>query len=253
MEKLKANPGKKLLIKVNKDHYARFPIKTPVLKSGDNLSEVLIKYVKPHLYPGDTIIISEKMVAITQGRGYCIDDIKPSFTAKLLAKYVYKSPYGIGLGSPWTMELALREAGYFKILFAAFAAAITKPFGVKGVFYKIAGKNIAAIDGPCSYTLPPYNKYAVLAPAKPNKIAKELSEVIGTSIAIVDANDLGVDIVGKSTSSLSDDFIKAAIKDNPLGQSTQQTPIGIIRRVKIVRKLPLPSQNSKSLKSKIGA
>jgi len=40
-----------------------------------------------------------------------IKDIRPSFLAKFLVKFVHKSPYGIGLGSPWTMELAIKEGG----------------------------------------------------------------------------------------------------------------------------------------------
>jgi len=60
------------------------------------------------------------------------------------------------------MELAIREAGALRIIFASFAALLTKPFGIKGIFYKVAGNNINAIDGPCDYTLPPYNKYAKL-------------------------------------------------------------------------------------------
>ena len=104
-----------------------------------------------------------------------------------------------------------------------------------------------------SYTLPPYNKYAVLAPAKPNEVAKELSKVLDTAVIIVDANDLGVDIVGKSTDKISDDFIKSAIKDNPLGQSAQQTPIGIIRKVNIIKKVTIPTKSSKLIKVKIGA
>lgn len=252
MQRLRANPGKKALRCIDNCFYVRLPVRTHVVKNDDNLTDVLIKYAKPHLRTNDIVFISEKMVAITQGRAFFIDDIKPSFMAKFLSKYVYKSPHGIGLGSPWTMELALREAGYLKILFAALAAAVTKPFGIKGVFYKICGRGIAAIDGPCSYTLPPYNKYAVLAPAKPNEVAKELSKVLDTAVIIVDANDLGVDIVGKSTDKISDDFIKSAIKDNPLGQSAQQTPIGIIRKVNIVKKVTIPAKSSKLIKVKIG-
>ncbi len=244
MKRLIANPEKKLLRTVNGDIYARYPVKTHVVKNGDDLLEVMNKYVRPFVKPNDIIFVSEKMVAITQGRAYCIDDIKPSFTAKFLSKFVYKSPYGIGLGSPWTMELALREVGYFRILFAAFAAAITKPFGIRGVFYKISGRKIAAIDGPCSYTLPPYNKYAVLAPLNPDKVAKEISDSLGATVVIVDANDLGVDIIGKSSKNISNEFIKNAIQDNPLGQSAQQTPIGIIRKVKIKLKLPMPKKKS---------
>lgn len=253
MKRLRTNAGKKLLIAVDGASYSRLPIKTHVVTAQDNLEQIIIDYVKPHVKKKDVVFISEKMIAITQGRAFNIADIKPSFLANVLCKYVYKSPYGIGLGSPWTMELAIREAGYFKILLAAFLSAITKPFGMKGVFYKVAGRNIAAIDGPCSYTLPPYDKYAVLSPTKPNETAKNLSSILGVPVVIVDANDLGVDIIGGTISEQNQEFIKKALKDNPLGQSKEQTPIGIIRRTSIKQRVPYPnySKNIVRLKVKI--
>lgn len=229
---LKPNPGKSLIIDVDGKMWARYPIKTHVIKPGEDLTEVVKKYVSPYLISDDLVFISEKIVAISQGRAFPIEDIKPSFWAKLLSKFVTKSPYGIGLGSPWTMELAIREAGLLRILFAAFISAITKPFGIKGLFYKVAGKNISAIDGPTPYTLPPYNRYAKLPPKDPDKVAKKLSEVLGCPVVIVDANDLGVSSLGKSHKYISEDFVRKVFRDNPLGQSSQQTPLCIVRRVK---------------------
>lgn len=147
-----------------------------------------------------------------------------------MVKFVHKSPYGIGLGSPYTMELAIREAGVIRILLGVVAAAVTKPFGMKGVFYRVVGKNINAIDGPCDYTIPPYNEYAKLGPAKPNKVAEEIEKKTGHKTVIIDANDLGVVVLGKSDRTISDDFCKKVFKDNPLGQSKEQTPICIVRK-----------------------
>jgi len=177
------------------------------------------------------LFISEKIVAISQGRAYPIKEIKPSFLAKFLVKFVYKSPYGIGLRSPWTMELAIREAGILRIIAGIIAAAFTKPFGIRGVFYKVVGKNINAIDGPCSYTLPPYNEYAKLGPYKPNEVAQKLKLITNCDIVIIDANDLGVNVLGKSSKEIEDSFCKKVFRDNPLGQSKEQTPLAIIRKV----------------------
>ena len=148
MSALKANPNKKLEINTPYGDFLRFPVKTKVVYKGDDLNEIMDECVKPYLKDGDMIFISEKIVAISQGRAFDIDDIKPSRLAKILCKFVYKSPYGIGLGSPWTMELALRDVGAPKILFAAACSAVTKPFGIRGVFYKIVGEKARAIDGP---------------------------------------------------------------------------------------------------------
>ncbi|MBU0647019.1 MAG: coenzyme F420-0:L-glutamate ligase [Patescibacteria group bacterium] len=231
MDNLKSNIGKNLIIVVENEKWERLPIKTHIITKDDEIIDVVKKYATPFLLKNDILFISERIVAISQGRAWPIKDIKPSFFAKFLVKFVHKSPYGIGLGSPWTMELAIREAGVLRIIVGALISAITKPFGIKGVFYRIVGKNINAIDGPCDYTLPPYNEYAKLGPANPEKVAKLLCKEINCDVVIIDANDLGVAILGKSNKDIPDDFCKNVFKDNPLGQSTEQTPLCIVRKV----------------------
>lgn len=223
------NPGKTLAIDVDSAWWERLPIRTHVIRPTDQLGEILATYVKPILEPGDLIVVSERIVAITQGRAYPITDIHPTFLARVLVRFVHKSPYGIGIASPWTMELAIREAGVERILLAALVSAFTKPFGIRGVFYKIAGPTVAAIDGPCDYTLAPYNEYAKLGPKDPCRVARELAHGLGAPVAIVDANDLGVAVLGRSDG-VDDAFVKAAFRDNPLGQSDEQTPIAIVRK-----------------------
>src|SRR3989344_3991439 len=219
MASFSSNPGKNIVIEVSGIQYERYPIKTHVIKIKENLTEILKQYVAPHLQPGDLIFISEKIVAISQGRSYPIAEIKVSKIATFLSGKVYKSPYGIGLGSPWTMQLALNEVGYGRIGLGILVHLLFKPFGIKGMFYRVVGRTVAAIDGPCDYTLPPYNKYAKLGPKNPNGVAKELSIALNCDIVIIDANDLGVTILGKSTHNISDQFCKDVFKDNPLGQS----------------------------------
>ena len=227
----KANEGKNLAIEINGEKWLRIPIHTHVVMQDDDIfSDVVDKYTKDIRQAGDIVFCSEKIIAITQGRSYPISEIKPSALAKFLVKFVYKSPHGIGLGSPYTMQLALEDVGIPRILLGCVAAALTKPFGVRGVFYKVCGKKAYAIDGPCDYTLPPYNKYAKKAPLKPNKVAREMKNKLGNEFIVLDANDLNVDILGKSSKNLDDKFLKALFKDNPLGQSSQQTPIAIVRK-----------------------
>lgn len=227
----KANEGKELAIDIEGTKWLRIPVRTHVVMRDDDLfTDVVDKYTKDIRRQGDIIFCSEKIVAITQGRSYPIDEIKPSWLAKFLVKFVYKSPYGIGLGSPYTMQLALEDVGVPRILLGCVAAAVTKPFGVRGAFYKVCGKKAYAIDGPCDYTLPPYNKYAKKAPLNPDRVAREMKNKLGDEFVVLDANDLNVDILGKSSKSLDEKFLKALFKDNPLGQSAQQTPIAIVRK-----------------------
>jgi F420-0:gamma-glutamyl ligase-like protein len=232
LENWSPNPGKSLFIQVDAVEFARLPVKTHIITAQDDILNIIERYVVSFLEKGDIIFLSERIVAITQGRAFPIKEIKPSWLARFLVKFVHKSPYGIGLGSPWTMELAIREAGIARILFAAFVSAITKPLGIRGIFYVIAGKSVAAIDGPCHYTLPPYNEYAKLGPKNPNRVAKKLRERFDYDFVIIDANDLGVSVLGKSSKTITDDFCKKVFRDNPLGQSSQQTPIAIVRKIK---------------------
>lgn len=226
------NEGKQLVIETESGSYERYPVKTSVVKSGDDLVELLNTYVRPHLKDGDMVFMSEKIVAISQGRAFPINEIKPSRLANFLVKFVYKSPYGIGLGSPWTMELAIREVGRVKIVFCAIIAGICKIFGVRGVFYNMLGEQVRAIDGPCDYTIPPYNTYAKMAPAKPHEVSAKLTKALdGHKVVIVDANDIGVNILGKPEKNVPDEHYAAIFKDNPLGQAAQQTPIAIVRKI----------------------
>ena len=116
--------------------------------------------------------ISEKIVAITQGRSYFIWDIKVSRPARILSRYVTRTPAGIGLGSPFTMQLAIEEAGLPRVLYASAGGAIGKLIGKRGLFYELVGGDIRAIDGPTEYSVYPANVSAKLAPKDPDAVAR---------------------------------------------------------------------------------
>ena len=231
MSSFRPNKGKKLLVETSFGKFARYPVKTHVVKAGDDLNEIMDKYVMPYITEGDGIFLSEKMVAISQGRAYPIDEIKVSWLAKFLVKFVTKSPYGIGLGSKYTMQLALEDVGVFKILLGCICAAFTKPFGIHGVFYNVVGPKARSIDGPGDYVIPPYNKYAKKAPLEPDKVCERLAEHTGCYVIMLDANDLGLEVLGSSTKDVTLSMARELFGDNPLDQSDQQTPIAICRKV----------------------
>lgn len=227
------NKGKSLIIEVTGQKFVRYPVKTKLITPEDkDISFIVEKYVKEYLKKGDIIFISEKAVAITQGRSYPIKEIKASWLAKFLSGFVTKTPIGIGLGSPQTMQLAIEEIGIARILVASFIGVAGKIFGIKGLFYIIAGHKARSIDGAVPYAIPPYNTYVSKGPLNTNEIAQKIAEKIKISVAIVDANDFGVNILGASKG-VDKKLIAKIIKDNPLGQSDEQTPIGIIRQLKI--------------------
>ncbi len=228
-EAVRTKKEKQPVIEYNGRKYLRIPVKTHVITKEDAISDVVKKYVQEVVQDKDIVFISEKAVAITQGRAYPMSEIKPRPLARFLSKYVTKTSAGIGLGIPETMEMALRECGVLRILFAACVSFVTKLFGRKGDFYRIAGYKASSIDGPTPNTLPPYNKYVVLGPDKPDQVAKRISEAIGAEVAIVDINDLGGNILGASHAAMDRTALAGILRDNPLGQCTEQTPIGIIR------------------------
>jgi F420-0:gamma-glutamyl ligase-like protein len=220
-------------IEVEGKKYLRIPVKTHVIMVGEDIVEIVERYTKDLIKPGDIVFVTEKAVAISQNRAYPVKSIKPRKLAVFLSKYVTKTKHGIGLGIPETMEMALRECGVLRILFAAFVSFITKTFFKRrGDFYRIAGYRASSIDGPTPNTIPPYNEYVVLGPLYPDKVAKEISKKIGVDVIIVDLNDLGGKILGRSNKKLDKKKLYEILKDNPLGQSREQTPIGIIREIK---------------------
>ena len=232
MSELCANEGKNTIITVEGRDYMRLPIKTHVVTENDIIPDVAEKYAMEHMQEGDILFISEKCVACSQRRAVPLDEINPRPLAKLLCKFVLKTPHGIGLGIPETMEMALRECGTPRILFAALISAVGKLLKRRGWFYKVAGYRAESIDGPTPYTLPPYNKCVVLGPEDPDKVARDVAAKIGFRTIIVDINDLAGKILGASDETLDRELLPKILKDNPLGQSAQQTPMGIIREVK---------------------
>ena len=225
-----ANPGKALIRAVDGVDYLRIPIKTHLITRNDNMADVVTHYAKGRMRPGDILFLSEKAVACTQGRAIPVENIRPRKLAVTLSRYVTKTPAGIGLGIPETMEMALRECGTLRILFAAFCSVVGKLLGKRGWFYIVAGPKARGIDGPTEGTIPPYDHYVVLAPADPRGTAKKLAQALGHPVAIVDINDLGANILACSEKEPSLNWLAKALGDNPLGQGGECTPMGILRR-----------------------
>src|SRR3954454_14898003 len=211
--------------------YARAPIRTQLFTSGDSLADGLADAVRDvELEPGDIVAVREKAVAICQGRSYPVGDVDARPLARTLSKFVGRTASGIGLGIPATMELAIREAGEARIVGATAAAAVTRPFGVKGVFYRVAGPAVRAIDGPTRGTIPPYDGHAKMGPADPEGVARELNVRLGVGVAVIDANDIGVNVLGVS-GGVDAALVESLLRDNPLGQGAQQTPVALLRPV----------------------
>lgn len=223
-----------MIITVDDKKYDRLPIKTHLIDQSDEMVDVIKKYVPAIFKDGDVLFISEKAVSVTQGRSFFVNEIKPSYMANFISKFVTRSPYGIGLGMPETMEMAIRECGLPKILLASAIGGFSKKvLGRSGDFYRIAGPKARSIDGPTSGTIPPLNKCVVLGPKDPDEVAKTIENQLDIPCIIVDINDLGQDILGFSNKKLKEKrkLFEKVLSDNPLGQGHEQTPLGLIRKV----------------------
>jgi hypothetical protein len=232
------NPGKVINIDVNGVTYARLPVRTRLITMADTDIQPLINdYVAPYLKPGDVLYVSEKALTITQGRVVDMSSIKPAALARFLARNVgnnYGSSdfHGFGHGTTIAMQLFIEEAGYPRILFAAAVSAITRPFGIRGLFYRICGLRAKSIDCPMSFLILEYAHSAKLAPNDPNGAARQIKEALkGHEVVILDANYRGAFSLGKSTRAISESFIGNLFRDNPLGQSDEMTPFAIVRKV----------------------
>ena len=248
---LEPNKSKQLDIVVKGRDYRRYPLRTEMVNDKTELLPFVtarlnqffetLKANKTHADIANRpwhLFMSEKIVAISQGRSYFIWDIKPGLFARLLSKFVVKTPHGIGLGSPWTMQLAIQEAGLPKILFASIGGVVGKLLGHKGWFYILAGSDVRAIDGPTEYSVYPSNVSAKLPPKDPDVVAEQLSLAIAKDlppeltanfrgVVVIDANDLGRNVLGHNVV-MSADELEEIFADNPLGQGSERTPLCVV-------------------------
>ncbi|NIT04622.1 F420-0--gamma-glutamyl ligase, partial [Candidatus Saccharibacteria bacterium] len=85
-----------------------------------------------------------------------------------------------------------------------------------------------AIDGPTDYTILPYNRHAKLGPKNPGRVAAQLNKALGFPVVIIDASDKGVHVIATSRG-VDKRMVTTAFRDNPMGQSDEQTPLCILR------------------------
>ncbi|MCI8965114.1 MAG: F420-0--gamma-glutamyl ligase [Clostridia bacterium] len=226
-----SNEGKEIEIEANENIYLRHAIKTRFITQNDNYIDVIKEYVSDIYEEGDIISISEKIISLCQNRVIKREDIKIGIWAKFLSKFASKTSAGVGVGETIKMQYAINKVGVIKVIFASIASAITKLIGIKGVFYKIVGQEVSGLDGFYDHIWEEYGDIGIELPEKPNEVCNEIKQELGISSMIVDANDYGREILGKSTDILlQEDELKEIIRDNPAGQGKQQTPIILIRK-----------------------
>src|SRR5690606_21736188 len=165
------------------------PVRPPVLTPQDDIVEAVRRHALPLAHPGDMVFLSEKAVAVTQGRAIPESEIRIGLTARILWRCVAKVPYGIGLRRPSSMQCAVNECGAPRIWLAAIAGALGKAVGRKGDFYRIAGPQAATIDAATTSPLQP--DCVIMGPRDPDAVASTILHETGLPAAIVDVNDVG--------------------------------------------------------------
>lgn len=226
-----SNDKKNVEIDVNGTIYMRHAIKTHFVQVGESYIDVIQKYVSPIYEEGDIISISEKIIALCQNRVIKREDLKVGFLAKFLSRFASHPTTGIGVGEAIKMQYAINKVGRLKCIYAAIASAVTKLFGKRGVFYKIVGQEVSGLDGFYPDVWKEYGDIGIEMPADPTGTCNEIYEKLGIKAMIVDANDLGQEILGKSDAiTESEEELLGMIKDNPAGQGKQTTPIILIRK-----------------------
>ncbi len=210
--------------------FERVPIRTPVLMPGDDMAGVIREHAGEFLRPGDAVVMSESAVAIMQGRARDWRTIHPGRLARWMSERVVKTTWGTGLRSPYAMEYAIELTGAWRILLGGVAHLVGRLLGKKGWFYLVAGLNARMMDAEHTMGIAEFYEMCIPAPADPRGTARKLKAQTGYDIAICDINDIAPAWCVAST--LPKDrvrLLERSFDDNPLGQTDEQTPIGIWR------------------------
>lgn len=211
--------------------YDRLPVQTHLIAIKEPLDPIFADTVKPLVQDGDWIAISEKVVTISQGRVVHLSVVKPSRLARLLVKGVKKYDNDIGYSLPAKMQVAIWQAGYWRMVAAMIGGTATRLVGRHGDFYRIAGNRISEIDGFNPDAMAPFDEFAMIGPGEPDSYCQWIEDTYGVPAVIIDGNNIDVQVLGASHGvPVSRQVARSILIDNPMGQGEEKTPIMIVRR-----------------------
>ena len=201
------------------------PVRTPLVRPGDDLLRVIADAVTGIARPGDVVAVSETAVAIAQGEFVAAEHVRPSPLAYALCR---RADAMATVSQPESMQLVIDQAGTAKVLYATLAHVVGRALGRRGAFYDVMGGALAAIDG-YTGTMPPYERAIVFAPREPAAFAQSLFERVGAGCAVVDANDLQKAKVLGASAGVDASLVERALLDNPHGNGDEQTPLVVLK------------------------
>lgn len=207
------------------------PIRTRILTDKDDIVDAIMEYGAHIIGPEDIVCVAESVVAITQGHFTRPEELKPSWQARLINRFIH--PDG-SMSSLYGMQAAMELEGEWKTLFAFMAGAVAKIFRKPGVFYQLARQ--ASLTDDVTGTMPPFDKHIVYGPRNPNGVCEEIVRRTGCYGAVVaDVNDLKRAAVLGASHGMDPRRIARILIDNPFGNDSQMTPIVIIKNFASIR------------------
>jgi hypothetical protein len=225
-----AGPAPTPVVEVRGTSWTRIPVQTHLIHIKEAVEPVFERYAAPQLQAGDWLAVSEKFVTISQGRVIHQSVVRPGVLAKLIVRGVTKHADDVGYSDPRKMQVAIMQAGWLRMFVAMVGGGATRLLGRHGDFYRIAGHRISEIDGFNPATVRPFDEFAMLGPDDPTRAAAEIAAAVGYPVAIVDANNINVEVLGTSPGfPLDRAVVREVLLDNPMGQGDERTPIVIVR------------------------
>jgi hypothetical protein len=214
--------------------YTRIPIRTHLVMFGEPLDGLIEKYVASQIDESAILCLSQKLVSICENNVRHISDVKASWLAHFITRFVTKYPEDIGYSHPKKMQVAIDEVGYLRMIAAVIIGGISKfVFSRRGDFYRIAGHHISEIDGFNPAAMKPFDEYAMLPPRNPNSTCEAVAQKFKCACYMIDGNNINVEVVGASRNmaerGLDKDLARELMLDNPMGQDDELTPIFILR------------------------
>lgn len=207
------------------------PIHTRILTDKDDIVEAIAHYAKDIIGPEDIVCVAESVVAITQGHFTRPEELKPTWQARFLCRFV---PAEGSMSSVYGMQAAMELEGKWKVMGAFFIGAIAKLFRKNGVFYQLARQ--ASLTDDVTGTMPPFDKHIVYGPKEPNQVAERIVRRTGCYGAVVaDVNDLKRSAVLGHSRGMDPKKIARILIDNPFGNDSQMTPIVVIKNFAVVQ------------------
>tara|TARA_B100000945_G_scaffold131510_1_gene104999 strand:- start:801 stop:1964 length:1164 start_codon:yes stop_codon:yes gene_type:complete len=201
------------------------PIKTHILGTLDDPINILKSYMPKDSLPTDILTIGESPLAIMQGKYIDYRNINVSPVAKLLCKGFHPTS---SLATACGMQTLINVSGPTRVIMSWFFGGICKSFGIKGIFYRLAGEQARLIDD-ITGTTPPYDKSIVLGPENTQSFCIKAAKELQVNVAVVDVNDLGRVKILSTNNNNNNIIIQRALTSNPAGNANQQTPLVLIR------------------------